>query len=172
MNNETILIVFVAATAASVLLQAIVLLALYIAMRKTAKSMQDEIAELRGTLNPLVVDAKDFLTRVGPKIDVITTDLAELAHGLRAQGEELQTSTGEILERVRRQSGRLDVMFSSLLDTVERAGSIVTQAVHTPLRQINAAAAFAKAVFGTLRNGPAPHEAQPTHSPADKDLFV
>lgn len=172
MNNETILIVFVAATAASVLLQACVLLALYVAMRKTTRSMQEEIAELRTTLNPLVVDAKDFLTRVGPKIDAITTDLAELTHGLRTQGEELQVSTNEILERVRRQSSRLDVMFSSLLDTVERAGSIVTQAVNTPLRQFNAVAAFAKAVFGTLRNGPAPQQSQPTHSPADKDLFV
>lgn len=134
--------------------------------------MQDEISDLRNTLNPFLVDAKDFLTRVGPKIDAITTDLAELTHGLRAQGEELQVSTSEIMERVRRQSGRLDVMFSNLLDTVESAGAIVTQAVHTPLRQVNAVAAFARAVFGTLRNGPAPKESQPTHSPADKDLFV
>lgn len=172
MNNENILIVFVAATAASVLLQAFVLLALYLAVRKTAKSMEEEIAELRGTLNPLMVDAKDFLTRVGPKIDAITTDLAELTHGLRTQGEELQVSTSEILERVRRQSGRLDVMFSGLLDTVEHAGAILTHAVNTPLRQVSAVSAFAKAMFGTLRNGPAPQEPQPTHSPADKDLFV
>lgn len=172
MNNETILIIFVAATALSVLLQAFVLLALFIAMRKTAKSMEEEISELRGTLNPLVVDTKDFLTRVGPKIEAITTDLAELTHGLRTQGEELQVSTSEILERVRRQSSRLDVMFSGLLDTVEHAGSIVNSAVNTPLRQINAVAAFAKAMLGSLRNGPAPQDPQPTHSPADKDLFV
>ena len=172
MNNETILIVFVAATAASVLMQACVLLALFITMRRTAKSMQDEISELRTTLNPFVVDAKDFLTRVGPKIDAITTDLAELTHGLRTQGEELQVSTSEILERVRRQSSRLDVMFSSLLDTVERAGGILAQAVNTPLRQVNAVAAFAKAMFGSFRNGPSPQAPQPTHSPADKDLFV
>ena len=172
MNNEIVLIIFVAATAISVLMQALVLLGMLVALRKMAKTVQDELGEFRATFVPFVVEAKDFLTRVGPKIDAITTDLTELTHGLRTQGEELQVSTNEILERVRRQSSRLDVMFSSLLDTVERAGSIVTQAVNTPLRQVSAVAAFAKAMFGTLRNGPAPQAAQPTHSPADKDLFV
>jgi hypothetical protein len=172
MNNETVLVVFVALTAVAVLLQGVVLLALFFALRKTAESMKEEISDLRKTVTPVVSDAKDFLARVGPKIDAITTDLAGLSHGLRTQGDELQVSATEILERVRRQSGRLDAMFTTLLDNLERASGVVVTAVNTPLRQINAVAAFAKAAIGTLRAGPAQNGPQPTHSPADKDLFV
>lgn len=172
MNNETLLVVFVALTAVAVLLQGIVLLALFFALRKTAHSMKEEISDLHRTITPMVTDARDFLTRVGPKIDAITTDLAGLSQGLRTQGEELHVSANEILERVRRQSGRLDLMFTSMLDNLERASSVVVTAVNTPLRQISAVAAFAKAAIGTLRAGPAQNGPQPTHSPADKDLFV
>jgi len=171
-NNETLLMIFVALTGAAVLLQAIVLLAMFFALRKTAKTMQAEISDLRSTITPVVNDTKDFLTRVGPKIDAVATDLVEIAHGLRTQGEEMQASAAEILERVRRQTGRLDVIATGFLDGMERAGAIVTQALNVPLRQINAVAAFAKALIGGLR-APVPQNApRPTHSAADKDLFV
>ena len=65
-------------------------------------------------------------------------------------------------------------MFSGVLDTVDRAGAIVTDLVNVPLRQLSGVAAFAKAAIGTLRSGAPQREPGPraTHSPADKDMFV
>ncbi len=163
--------VFVACTGVAVLLQAIVLLCMFIAIRKTAQTIQSEMHELRGTITPVLTQTRDFLTTVAPKVDSITTDLVALAHGLRTQGEELQVSANDMLERVRRQSSRLDVMLSSVLDSVDHAGSVVTQAVNVPVRQLGAVTAFVKAAVGTLISGP-PRRDQPTHNPADKDLFV
>jgi hypothetical protein len=135
-NTQTLLIVFVACTGAAVLLQACVLLALYLTIRNVAKTVQEELHEVRTTVLPVVTDTKDFLTRVGPKIDAVTTDLAALVHGLREEGAELQASTAEILGRVRRQTSRVDTMLTGILDTVDRAGAIVTDAINVPLRQI------------------------------------
>lgn len=169
-NNETLLMIFVALTGVAVLLQAAVLLALYLAMRKSVKSIQDQVEDLRATVMPVLTESKDFLVRVGPKIDSVVSDLAELTHGLRAQGVEFQTSATEILERVRRQTSRLDSMLTGVLNAVDRAGGFVADAVNVPLRQMSAIAASAKAVVGALRTRtPAP---APTHSAADKDMFV
>jgi hypothetical protein len=169
-NTQTLLLAFVAFTGVAVLLQAVVLFAIFLAMRKTASSLTAKLEELRTTVVPVLNDTKDFLARVGPKIDSVATDLAELAHGFRTQGAELQSSTTEILERVRRQTSRVDTMLSGVLDSVDRAGIVVSEVINTPLRQISAIAAFVKASVGAFRS-PNPRPQQ-THSSADKDMFV
>lgn len=171
-NTETLLIVFVALTAAAVLLQSFVLLALFLSVRKAARSIQEEMAELRGVVTPVATETREFLARVGPQVEAVTRDVAEMVHGLRAQSADLQVATTEILERVRRQASRVDVMFTGVLDTVERATAVVSDAVSVPLRQISGMAAFARAAISTLRSGGRAPRPRPTHSAADKDMFV
>ena len=170
-TSETLLIIFVACTGAAVLMQAMVLLGMLIAMRKAIKMTQSQLDEFRTSVFPVVKDTHQLLTRVGPKVEAIVTDVSDLSHGLRAQGIQLQGSVTDIMERVRRQSSRVDLMLSGFLDTVDRAGAVVSEAVAVPLRQLAGVTAFLKAAFGTLRTR-APQEQQPTHSPADRDLFV
>ena len=143
----------------------------YLTLRKTVNSVREQVEELRSTAMPVLAETKAFLDRVGPKIDSVATDLAELTHGLRAQSTELQITATEIIERVRRQTSRMDHMFTGMLDTVERAGGFVTDVISVPLRQLGAVAASLKAVVGVLvsRNAPQPRE---MHSPSDKDMFV
>lgn len=171
-NTETLLIIFVALTGAAVLLQSFVLLALYFSVRKAAESVQSEMAELRAVVLPVATEAREFLARVGPKIDSVTTDMGVLMKGLCAQSVEMQDSALEILERVRRQTSRLDSMFSGVLDTVDRAGAVVADAVSIPLRQVTGIAAFLRTAIGTFRQKNPQPRTQATHSAADKDLFV
>lgn len=172
-NTETLLIWFVGLTAFAVLLQAAVLLALALAVRKTAKTIQTEMEELRGVVMPVATELREFLGRVAPKLEAATADLADIVHGLKAQSAEMQASAMEILERTRRQTSRLDNMVTGVLDTVDRAGAILTDAVSVPLRQISGMAAFARAALDALRSGVrGPRQQQPTHSAADRDMFV
>lgn len=171
-NTETLLIWFVGLTGVAVLLQAVVLLALALAVRKTAKTIEEQMAQLRGTVEPLAKEMRGFLERVGPRLEAATTDLAEIVHGLRAQSAEMQASAMEILERARRQSSRVDSMMTGALDTVDRATAILTDAVSIPLRQISGVAAFVRAALGALRSGTRGSGQRPTHSAADRDMFV
>jgi hypothetical protein len=171
-NTETLLIVFVALTGAAVVLQSVVLLALYFSVRKASESVQNEMIELRAVVLPVATEAREFLARVGPKVESAATDMAEVIKGLRSQSVEMQASAMEILERLRRQTSRIDTMFSTVLDTVDRAGAVVTDAVAVPLRQVSGIAAFVRTALGTLRQKNPQPRTQATHSAADKDLFV
>lgn len=171
-NNETLLLIFVACTGAAVLMQALVLLAMLITARKALKIAQEQIEELRTTVLPVVKDTKQLLSTVGPKIESVASDFAALTHGLRTHGIKLDETTTDILERVHRQSSRVDMMLTNALDTVDRAGAVVADVLSVPIRQLAGVAAFARAAIGTLRGGTPRSEPQPTHSPADKDLFV
>src|SRR6266536_4063436 len=93
------------------------------------------------------------MEHLGPRVESIATDLAELAHTLREQGADIQASTNEILGRVNRQAGRLDLMFTNVVDGVEHAGNVVVNSVSGPVRQISAMMASAKAFLTVLTAG-------------------
>ena len=170
MNNETLLMVFVGLTGAAVLLQSVVLFALYLTIRKTTKAVQNEMEDLRAAVVPVIDESRDFLKSVGPKIEAAATDLAEMTRQLHAQSAELERTAAEVMERIRRQTARLDAILGKVLDGVDQAGTIVAQTVTRPVKQLQGIVASAKAVIGVLRSGP-PTQAE-THVVADRDMFV
>lgn len=174
-DNQTIQLVFIAVTALAVVMQAIILLAIFVSVRKAAKAVTEQVEDLRSAVMPIIDTTRDLVTRVAPKVEAATSDLAEIAHGLRVQTAQMESAANEIVDRVRRQTGRLDKMFSGVLDGVDRAGAFVAEAVSRPVRQISGLLASLKAIVESLRHSsPAHHE---THTPsdhtaADKDMFV
>jgi hypothetical protein len=63
----------------------------------------------------------------------------------------VQSTVTEVLDKVRRQSSRLDHMTSNLLDTVDRAGGFVSDVVSRPVRQVSNILGVVKAVIESLR---------------------
>jgi len=195
LDNETILLAFAVVTGLAVLLQAIFLLAITVAVRKAANSIREEAENLRTSIMPVIYDTRDLLantqtglasaqtslasaqeflvnvlglyTRVAPKVEAATTDLVQITQGLRQQTAEMQASATEILERVRRQSNRLDEMFTNLLNTADRAGGFVVESVSRPVQQVSSMLRSVKAIIETLRKPLAPR--RPTLPPAGQD---
>ncbi|MGD0830416.1 MAG: hypothetical protein ABR907_05690 [Terracidiphilus sp.] len=172
LDNETILLAFAVVTGLAVVLQTILLLVIAVAMRKAAGAIQQEVQDLRSSITPVLFDTRELLVnvqtslangqellanlqgfffRVGPKVETATDDLARITNNLRLQSVEIQASAAEILERVRRQSNRVDEMFSNLLNTVDRAGGFVVESVGKPVRQVSGMLRAAKAIIESLR---------------------
>lgn len=169
-NNETLLLIFVACTGAAVLMQAFILLAFYIAFRSGLKAIQGQIEEIRVNVLPVVKETKLLLTDVGPKISSLAGDFAAISRDLRSQGSLIKSSASEIAEKVNRQASRLDMMLTNVLNVADRASAVVADAVDVPLRQVSAMVAFAKAAVSSFTGvGPSRRqtEAKPTHSAAD-----
>lgn len=171
-NYETLTTIFIIATAVAVSMQALILLGLFITVRRSVKAIHAEVEQLRTIAVPILHHTKDFVTRVTPKLDAVAGDLVEMSRGLRAQTMEFQETTTEILERVHRQTGRMDTMFTSTLDKVDKASTVMNDAVTVPLKHLSGITAFAKAALESLRSTDPKPRTQPTHSAADKDLFV
>ncbi len=170
MNNETLLVVFVGLTGLALMVQAMVMVAALITARKAIKAVHEDVHEMRTTVMPLLVKSRETLDRVAPRIDSITKDIAELARTLREQGAEIQATTSEVLERVQRQTSRVDTMLTSVVDGVEHASNVVADTVSRPLRQAGAVLASAKAFFSVLATGR--RSARPANATADQDMFV
>jgi phage-related protein len=175
LDNDTLLLAFVGVTAAAIVLQTIILLAVFLAVRKAARSIKEEVEDLRSSLMPIIHNTRDLFARLSPKVESTVDDLAEIAHGLRVQTAEVQSSALEIMEKMRRQTNRLDHMFTTVLDAVDRAGGFVAETVSRPVRQISALLSSIKAMIESLRTPQAeqrPGRAASERPPGDKDMFV
>src|SRR3569832_1770489 len=169
-NSETFwLMIFVGLTAVALLGQFIVMLVAYVMVRKSIKTVQDEVSEVRSTVMPMLNRSKDLLEKVAPKVESVAADVADMAQSAREQTAHIRFTADEVLARVYRQTTRVDSMITNVADGVEHAGNVVADSVTKPVRQVSAMLAAAMAVLGVLATGRRSerHEAVP-----DQDMFV
>lgn len=183
MNNATIELACIALGALALLIQSIVLLAIFLGMGKATKKMQEEIEDIRSSVMPVVKDTRELVEsaralfiRLSPKVESTVTDVAEMTRNFRAQAADVEVSVEEILGKARKQAGRIDSMVSGTLDAVDKAAVFVTDAVGKPVRQLSGLLAGLKAAVETLGAPNSPPNSR-IHEPGmhehdDKDMFV
>jgi methyl-accepting chemotaxis protein len=183
-DNQSIQLIFIAVTATAVLLQTIILLAIFLTVRKTARFLAEKIDDLHSSVLPVLTSAREVLaharevvattqtvlTRIAPKVESATADLADVAHGLREQTAEMEASAMDIVKRLHGLAKRLDDMFSGVLNMADRASSFLSGSVTGSVRQISAVVASAKAIVESLRTSE-PAVRHP-RVPGDKDMFI
>ena len=151
LNHDTIELILVAVAAAAIVMQAFILLAIFLALKKSSRSIVEQIEDLKSTITPVVQNARGILDRVGPRLEGTTADVAEIVRTFKVQAAEAEASVAEILDRVRKQTTRIDEMFSGLLNSVDRAGDYVAGVVNGPVRQISGVLASIKPIVESLR---------------------
>jgi septal ring factor EnvC (AmiA/AmiB activator) len=172
LDNQTIQLVLIALVALAMLVQAFVLLAAFIAMRKAARSIDDKLEAFRSSVTPLIDNTRALVARLTPRIEETADDLAALTHSLRVQAADIQFAANEIVARARIQATRLDGILTHVLDTLQRTGNFVTDAVSKPVRQFSAILASVKAVVESLRTGAPAPRSQANRESTDQDMFV
>lgn len=170
LTRDNIELAFMGLATLALLVQAILLFALYLALTKTARSLREEVEDLRSSVLPIVYNTRELFTRLAPKFESAVGDLAEMASGLRVQTSRVDAATTEIFERLRKQTSRMDIMLTSVLDAIDRAGGFVAETVSRPVRQMAAILASLKAIVESLRTSA--EEPRGTHPSGDKDMFV
>jgi uncharacterized protein (DUF885 family) len=128
-SPPTYYIIFTAVTAVAVLLQAFVLLAIFIALRKSMNEMKEKVL-------PAVASARSLLEDVGPKLKVATTNLAEVSHTLRQQAEHLNQTVESLLNKTDAQVSRVNEIVTAVFNAVDQASKALENAVSVPARRV------------------------------------
>ena len=129
--------VFIAVTAAAVLLQAAILVALYLSMRKSSARMEALALEVKSKAVPTLESAQAMLTELRPRLTVIADNLMETTHSVRAQVERMDATVSDAVDRARLQVIRADELLSRTLDRVEETSDMVHKTVISPVRQFS-----------------------------------
>jgi hypothetical protein len=131
------LTVFIALTGLAVLLQACVLLAMYLAMRKSGARMEALAAEVKTKVFPTVEQAQAMLTEIRPKLEKIAENLADTTTAMRVQVLRVDATVNDVVDRARLQVIRADELLTRTLDRVEQTSDMVHKTVISPVRQLS-----------------------------------
>ena len=135
--DDTLLKFFIAVTTIAVAVQAGILVALYVAVRKSTERMEALATEVKSKVLPTVETAQSMLEELRPRIDVISVNVAESSNLLRNQLGRLDATVTDALDRARLQVIRADELLNRTMDKVEETSEVVHKTVISPLRQVN-----------------------------------
>ena len=133
MENLTPL--FIAVTAAAVLLQAGMLVAMYLTLRQSSARMDALATEVKTKALPALETAQSMLTELRPKLQTIADNLAEATTIMRGQVQRMDATVNDAVDRARLQIIRGDELVTRTLDRVEETSELVHKTVVSPVRQ-------------------------------------
>jgi methyl-accepting chemotaxis protein len=133
MDNLTL---FIALTTAAVVIQAGILVALYLSVRKSSARLEALAAEVKTKVLPTAEVAHSMLVELRPKIETIVDNISEASTMVRAQMERLDATVNDVIDRTRLQVIRADELLNRTIDRVEETTEMVHKTVVSPIRQL------------------------------------
>jgi hypothetical protein len=168
---------FIVATAVAVVLQAVVLIALFIQLRRTAARVEQTVADLNTKLSPLISRVQILVEDVAPRLTGIVVDASEIVRLARGEAQKVDRILSEALERLRMQLIHVDHILTGAMEAVEETGSHLRQTVWGPvvkatalIRGVQAGIDFFRSARQRRRSPIDPVEASPEQQ--DEGMFI
>jgi hypothetical protein len=135
--DDNLLRFFIAATTFAVVVQAGILVGLYLAMRKSSAKMEALATEVTTKTLPTIETVQNLLVELRPRIEVISVNAVESSNLVRNQLARIDATLTDALDRARLQVIRADELLNRTMDKVEETSEVVHKTVISPLRQVN-----------------------------------
>jgi hypothetical protein len=126
---------FVIVIALTVVMQSIMLIVLFMNLRRTAVRIEQIVIDLNARMSPILSNLQRLVEDLSPRISSVVEDAAEITHLARNQTQKVDRVVSETLERLRLQIIHVDHLITGAIDVVEEAGSRVKQTVWGPVVQ-------------------------------------
>jgi Mg2+/Co2+ transporter CorB len=135
--NTKLLMIFIGMVAIAMVAQAVALIVMAIGAAKARKRGLEIAEEVRVKLVPVIAGTQDILRDVGPKVKIITENLVETSHVVRAKAAEFDATASELNMKARVQAARVDGMVTSVLNTTAEITETLQRAVKVPVREFS-----------------------------------
>jgi hypothetical protein len=133
----TIISLFIVVTAIAVVIQAGILVGLFLTVRKTSQRVETLASEVKTKALPTMETAQAMLVELRPRITDIVTNVDHSARMARTQIERLDATVNDVVDRTRLQVIRADELVNRTLDRVEETTDMVHRTVISPIRQLS-----------------------------------
>lgn len=173
MNANSWLVLFVAITAVAFVGQLFLLFFLLKAIKESSSRLENIANRMEERATPVLAAAHAILEQAEPRIDEITTNLAEASATVRTHVADLAEATGEIVERARVQAAHLDSVIHATVERVSQTTFFLQEKVITPIRRVQAIVSAVSAGVGFLRRNRTNAKSQQLAVAEDEDeMFI
>ena len=171
MDNH-IITVFVVVAAVAIVVQMGILLALYLALRRTSERMEGIAGRLEQQATPVLATAAAILDDAKPKIADITTNLAETSASMRTHVGQLGHAATEIAERARMQAARLDEFVINAGNKVGATTELLQDKVFAPMRRVRSIVTALNAGLSFFKSNRPPKRRNTSGEVEDEEMFI
>jgi len=128
--------IFIAITAAAVVIQAGILVAMYLAVRQSTARLEALSTEVTTKVLPAAEIVHSMLVEFRPHLETLVTNVSETSTLVRGQVERLDATVSDAIDRTRLQVIRADELLNRTLDRVENTTDLMHKTVISPVRQL------------------------------------
>jgi hypothetical protein len=128
---------FIICTAIAVVIQAGILVALFVAVRKTTGRVEALANDVTTKALPAIDTAQQMMVTLRPRIEDIVANVEQSARMARGQIERMDATVSDIVDRTRLQVIRADELVNRTMDRVEETTDMVHRTVVSPIRQFS-----------------------------------
>ncbi len=155
-NGTMVFLVFTGVITFAVLLQTIILLAVFVGAKQSERKVMEQVDRLREDIRPVLnaaTDVLDLLNDVGPRVRAITKNVQTASERLRGQVDHIDSVVEDVTDKTRRQVTRIDGMVTDTLDGIARGTRTIQENVMAPLRQLGGWMNTIRNAMDMLRRG-------------------
>ncbi len=170
MGHNPVMTVFVIVAAIALLIQAAILVALFLVVRRVLGEVMDlarRYGEISVQTGQLVAE---ILTASREPVKSIVINFAEISRIVRDRAAALDLTLAAVLERTKFQAERADQMITSALEKIDSTMNTIQRGVLSPLHEVSAVFKGVEAGFDFLF-GRRASRTQTETSP-DEEMFI
>jgi hypothetical protein len=166
-STQTLLVVFIAVAAVSILMQAGFTVAIFVGSRKAQKKITALVDDVRLHALPVIMSSRELLQDVSPKLKTIAENLTATTATLRTKADQVGGFVGDVTGRAQAQASRVDGMVKGTLDQLTYAVHALEHGIAAPVRQVNGILNGLRAGVDVMRK-----KTPDNHLDPEEDLFV
>jgi|SRR3974390_188287 len=159
--------------AIALVVQVIILIGLFVQLKRTTESINKMITDLHTRMGPILTRTQMLLDDTQPRITNLVEDASHIVYLARAQAQKMDKVFTEASDRLRGQMVRADRILSGTLEAVEDAGYQVRRSFLGPVQKASALIHGIKIGLDVLRAGRGRRETVPADVVEQEDeLFI
>jgi hypothetical protein len=161
--------VFSIIAAIALIVQVVILGALFFELRRTTEKVNKLVGDMQTRVGPLLTRVQALLDDTQPKISEMVADASHVVYLARGQAQKMDRVLSEASDRLRGQLIHADRILSGALEAVEETGTKLRQGFWGPVRRASAVVTGIRVGLDLLRSRRTSRRPEEQH---EEELFI
>ncbi|WP_263381764.1 hypothetical protein [Granulicella arctica] len=135
-GNSRLLMFFVGLVAFCMLIQAIVVVVFALGAMKMNKRLIVIAEEFHKRAIPIITSTESLMAEMTPKIRVITENLTETSHIVRAKAQQFDATLTDVNDKTKAQVSRVDNLVTTTLMRTAALADTIHDGIRIPVKQV------------------------------------
>jgi hypothetical protein len=164
--------IFSIVAALALVVQVVILTALFFELRRTTENMNRLMIDLHARVGPILTRAQILLDDTQPKISSMVNDASHIVYLARGQAQKIDRVFTDAADRLRGQLVHADRILTGTLEAVEDAGAKFSHSFWRPMQKASALVQGIKVGLDLLRSRRGRRSGDEPREQQEEELFI